>query len=99
MVITNKKAAGKYFAKEELAKLLKAVDLKEQVVFIFAWRGSGQDRMDYTIMKSLPIQVEFEYQPGRTRDLRPHTKVYAINHQVKWKGKPVREAAKPPEPK
>jgi hypothetical protein len=37
-------------------------------------------------------EVEFTYRPGRTRDLRPHTKVYAIEDDVLWNGKSVRAA-------
>ena len=90
VVIADKKTATNYFEKKELAKLLKSVDLKKQVIFVFAWRGSGQDEMSFTLKKSKPPQVEFEYRPGRTRDLRPHSKVYVISNDVLWNGKPVR---------
>ena len=97
VLIANKKAAAKYFAKEDVAKILKMVDFKKQVVFVFAWRGSGQDEMGYALkkyklLKSNAVEVEFTYRPGRTRDLRPHTKVYAIENSVIWKSKPVRSA-------
>ena len=97
VVIANKKAASKYFEKEDVAKRLKGIDFKKQVLFVFAWRGSGQDEMSYNLKKdtsdeSNAGEVEFTYRPGRTRDLRPHTKVYAIEDDVLWNSKMVRPA-------
>ena len=97
LLIANKKAVSKYFEKEDVAKRLKSIDFKKQVLFVFAWRGSGQDEMSYTLKKdtsdeSNAGEVEFTYRPGRTRDLRPHTKVYAIEDGVLWNGKTVRPA-------
>ena len=94
IVITTQKDAAKYFEPNQLGKLLKQVDLSKQVVFIFAWRGSGQDQISYTVQESFPEQVVFKYKPGRTRDLRPHVRVYALRNNVKWKGKPARPAAR-----
>jgi len=90
VVITSRKLAAKYFGKQDLTKLLKSADFKKQVVFVFAWRGSGQDKMTYATTKSLPIQIEFTIHPGRTRDLRPHVQVYLLKNELEWKGKPVR---------
>jgi hypothetical protein len=97
VVIANKKAASKYFEKEDVAKRLKFIDFDKQVLFVFAWRGSGQDEMSYHLKKdasdeSNAAEVEFTFRPGRTRDLRPHTKVYAIEDDVLWNGKSVRHA-------
>ncbi len=76
--------AAKHFSEEELAKLEKQVDFEQQIVLVFAWRGSGQDRLEYAVAESYPEQIFFTLKPGRTRDLRPHIKVYALRSNVKW---------------
>ena len=60
------------------------VDFSQQCLLVFAWRGSGQDKLDYSVAESFPEQVAFAYQPGRTRDLRPHVKVFAVRANVNW---------------
>ena len=67
-----------------LKNLKKKVDFSKQTVLLFAWRGSGQDRIEYTVAESFPEQVHFSYRPGRTRDLRSHAKVYVLRSNVKW---------------
>ena len=79
--------AGKYFGKDELAKLTKEVDFTKQVVLVFAWKGSGGDKLDYTVAESAPEQIRFTYSPGRTRDLRPHVHIYVVRSDVKWSAK------------
>ena len=86
VVLKTEEAAAKYFSKGELAKLKKAANFKKQIVLIFAWKGSGQDKMEFSVAESFPEQVFFSYKPGRTRDLRPHVKVYALRSNVKWSG-------------
>ena len=61
------------------------VDFEKQLVLLFAWRGSGQDQLEYTVAESYPEQVTFRYVPGRTRDLRPHVSIYALRKNVTWK--------------
>ena len=34
--------------------------------------------------ESFPEQITFRIQPGRTRDLRPHVRVFALRGNVKW---------------
>jgi hypothetical protein len=79
--------AAKVFSKEELAKLTKEVDFDRQVVLVFAWRGSGQDRLTFAVAESFPEQVFYTYQRGRTRDLRPHVAVHALRKNVTWKAR------------
>ena len=67
-----------------MATISTAVDFEKQVVLVFAWRGSGQDRFRYAATKDQPAQIKFSYQPGMTRDLRPHVKVYVLKSGVKW---------------
>ena len=84
LVITSAKEAAEHFSKEELDKLGKAVDFTNQVVLVFAWRGSGGDRLSYAVAESYPEQVVFNLKRGLTRDLRPHVYIYALRNNVKW---------------
>ena len=84
IVIRSEADAAPHFGDEALAALRKQVDFAQQIVLVFAWRGSGQDRLDYAVMESYPEQVAFRLKPGRTRDLRPHVHVYALRANVAW---------------
>ena len=84
IVVKSKEEAAKHLGKEATAALVKAVDFKKQVVLVFAWRGSGGDQLNYTVAESFPEQITFSRQFGRTRDLRPHAKVFALRSNVKW---------------
>ncbi len=85
LTLNSKSEASKYFAEPQFKLLLKKVDFQKQTLLVFAWRGSGQDKMTYTIAESFPEQITFKILPGRTRDLRPHQKIYAIRKNVKIK--------------
>jgi len=84
IVLRNKKDLARYFAKDELDKMMAKVDLKKQVVLIFAWRGSGGDRLSYDVLESFPEQIVFKLKPGRTKDLPQHVHVFALQSNVKW---------------
>ena len=84
LVVRSAEEAGKHFTDEGLAALKKQVDFDKQLVLVFAWRGSGQDRLSYVVLESYPEQVRFKYKPGRTRDLRPHVYIYALRSNVRW---------------
>lgn len=84
LVLHSEKDAAEHFSEGELAKLAKQVDFGQQFVLLFAWRGSGQDRLRYAVAESYPEQVFLTYKAGRTRDLRPHVYVYALRSNVKW---------------
>ena len=81
----NKSEAARYFAEPQLKLLLKKVDFQKQTLLVFAWRGSGQDKITSTIAESFPEQITFKILPGRTRDLRSHLKIYALRKNVKIK--------------
>jgi hypothetical protein len=85
LVIKSEKEAAEHFGMDALAALKKQVDFEQQIVLVFAWRGSGQDRLSYDVAESFPEQVFFRYKPGRTKDLRPHTYVFALRSNVKWR--------------
>jgi ADP-heptose:LPS heptosyltransferase len=84
IVLCSAEDAAKHFSEEELTKLKKQVDFEQQIVLVFAWHGSGQDRLKYTYEETYPENLLFTLYPGRTRDLRPHIKVYALRSNVKW---------------
>ena len=84
IVLKSEDDAAKYFGDAELAKLKKAVDFKKQFVLVFAWRGSGQDKLNTAVLESFPEQIVFSIRPGRTRDLRPHVHVFALRANVRW---------------
>lgn len=86
LIIRSEKEAIEHFADAAVATLKKQVDFKQQIVLVFAWRGSGQDRLAYSVAESYPEQVFFTFRPGRTRDLRPHVHVYAVRSNVTWSG-------------
>ena len=85
LVIRSEKEAADHFASDQLDKLKIQVDFEKQFVLLFAWRGSGQDRLSYVVAESYPEQVMFQYTPGRTKDLRPHVYLYALRSQVTWR--------------
>lgn len=87
IVFKSEKDAADYFTADELAKLGKLVDFKSQIVLLFAWQGSGQDKLNYTVAESIPEQITFTCTPGMTRDLRPHTQIYALRADVVWTAK------------
>lgn len=65
-------------------KFAKLVDFDKQVMLIFYWRGSGQDKLTYDVAESYPEQVFFQYKRGFTKDLRPHRYAFVLRKNVKW---------------
>jgi len=85
IVIKSSEDAARHFSKDALKALAKAVDFKKQFVLVFAWRGSGGDELSYNVAESFPEQIFFSMKRGRTRDLRRHSKVYALRSNVRWR--------------
>ena len=83
IVITSDKEAAQHFSKVAIKTIKTTVDFEKQFVLIFAWRGSGGDRLSYSVAESYPEQISFSLKRGRTRDLRPHVKVYALRSNVR----------------
>ncbi len=84
-VLKSAKDAAEHFEADSLADLLRQVDFERQFVLLFAWRGSGQDRLEVEVAESYPEQITFIHQPGRTRDLRQHARAYALRSNVTWR--------------
>ncbi len=91
LVIQSAAEAATYFDAKNLAALKNKVDFSKQEVLLFAWRGSGQDRIKFVVLESFPEQIHFSSQRGRTKDLRQHLKVFIVRSNVKCSidGKPV----------
>jgi hypothetical protein len=84
IVIKSQDDAAKHFGKDALETIAKKVDFKKQIVLVFAWRGSGGDKLQYRILESFPEQIPFSLRPGVTDDLRSHTRVFALRSNVRW---------------
>jgi hypothetical protein len=84
LVLKSLEKAARYLPEADVEKLKKEVDFTQEVVLLFAWEGSGQDRLTHEMAESQPEQVAFTREPGRTRDLRPHVHAYVVSAKVKW---------------
>jgi len=85
LVIKDRETAAKHFKTQNLKTLTDKVKFAQQVVLVFAWRGSGQDRLQFDVLESYPEQIHFKLKRGRTRDLRPHVEVFALRSNVRWR--------------
>jgi hypothetical protein len=86
--VTSEKELEKAIPDEDTRKrVAKLVDFKEQVLLVFAWEGSGGDKLEYVILESFPEQIRFSLKPGATDDLRKHVKLFALRNNVKWSAK------------
>jgi len=85
-VIKDEKELKETFPDEALRKEIAAdIDFSKQQLLYFAWAGSGRDRLTAKVVgEGEPHSVEFHYQRGLTRDLRPHAHLFAIGRDVKW---------------
>jgi hypothetical protein len=83
-VLRSVEDAAKFFDAEALASLKKKVDFKKQFVLLFAWKGSGGDRLNFAIAESFPEQIFFSRKPGATDDFRSHVHVFALRSNVRW---------------
>ena len=66
IMIKSQDDAAKHFGKAGLDAIAKEVDFKKQIVLVFAWQGSGGDKLDYAILESFPEQIPFSLKPGRS---------------------------------
>ena len=83
-MIRTVEEAGRYFSEDARAELVRHVDFEKQILLVFTWRGSGQDKLEYAVAKSFPEQITFTIKPGQTRDLRPHLHMFVLRSNVKW---------------
>ncbi|MFO0912086.1 MAG: hypothetical protein U0795_03970 [Pirellulales bacterium] len=90
-VVKSEQDAAALFTDASVDQLKQKVDFAHQMVLVFAWQGSGKDELEVAVSESLPNdvvrrrdQVVFSFEPGRTRDLRPHTYVFAVKSDAAW---------------
>jgi hypothetical protein len=84
LVLQSEKDTAKYFGDKALKSLKKQVDFEKRKVLVFAWRGSGGDRLSFEVAKSRFEPVTFRILPGRTRDLGQHLRVFSLRAKGKW---------------
>ncbi|MBI3821324.1 MAG: hypothetical protein HY289_01445 [Planctomycetes bacterium] len=90
VVIRTEEDAAKHFGKAP-----EGVDFKKQIVLLFAWRGSGGDKLEYSVLESFPEQIPFSLKPGATDDLKEHVHVFALRSNVRWSIKGAKAAVEP----
>lgn len=62
---------------ERIRELLTSrIDFDKEHLFIFAWSGSGRDRLEMESTGEEAMTLTFKYSAGRTRDLRQHVKLF-----------------------
>ena len=85
VVVRSKAELEKAIGNKEVREaILKAVKLDQEYLVVFAWGGSGGDRLAFEVVKGAKgAEVVFKRRPGLTDDLRAHRKVYAIPRTMK----------------
>jgi hypothetical protein len=85
IVIKSQEEAAKHFGKDAREWIAMKVDFNKQIVLVFAWKGSGGDKLEYKFSGPLfPVQIPFSLRPGKTDDLRSHSHVFALLSNVAW---------------
>jgi hypothetical protein len=86
-VIANEEQLAKAIKDEPaVAAIKKQVDFKTEKLLYFAWSGSGQDKLTFTTAEGKKgPEVTFTYSPGKTRDVRPHKKLFALPKEATFK--------------
>jgi hypothetical protein len=64
-------------------EISKQVNFKKEYLLLFRWAGSGGDRVTFTTDKN--GDVTFAFKRGLTRDLRMHSKLFAVPKDNKYK--------------
>jgi hypothetical protein len=68
------------------ARIKEQVDFSRQLLLVFRWAGSGQDRIEpRQEKKGDKVTVVFDYTPGLTRDLRQHLQLFAVRKNVDYR--------------
>ena len=76
IVIGSMEDAAKYLTRASMEKI--EVDFNTHQLVVFAWQGSGQDRLNGHLSRAEGAAAQFYYHPGRTEDLRTHSTVYTM---------------------
>ena len=70
-----------------LKKVMEGVDFKTHILLVFAWQGSGGDKLTAALTDDTPQEVRFTLKPGVTDDLRSHVQLFAVKKEVRWTAK------------
>ena len=84
IVLGSLEDALKHLTRASMERIAGSVDFDKQQVVIFAWQGSGQDRLSGHVAPGKVAEARLHYSPGRTEDLRTHTSIYAMPKGIKW---------------
>lgn len=72
-------AKSPLFAKADAEKVKKEVNFEKEKLVVFAWSGSGQDRVAGTLVTAdKKATATFVFTPGATLDLRSHAKLFVL---------------------
>ena len=80
-VIRSEKDALQHLTADSAAKLSGQVDFAKQTVILFAWKGSGQDRLKVATANQHTV---FSLEAGRTEDLREQARAYRLDKSARW---------------
>ena len=76
IVLNSMEDALKHLTRASMEKI--NVDFDKQQLVIFAWQGSGQDRLHGFLHGGKGAVANFNYNEGMTEDLRTHSVVYSM---------------------
>src|SRR5262249_22787773 len=88
---TGPKNPTKIASVEELKRILPDRDLLNETNFaaeyllLFAWQGSGEDKLSYRLERGNEPAVVFTFVGGATKDLKTHVRLYAIPKNASWR--------------
>jgi hypothetical protein len=84
--ITNADELAKAIPDKEWQDCIaKQVDFTREYLLLFAWAGSGQDKLSFKVGgRGIVPAVEFLYTMGRTDDLRSHFHLFAVKGRLTW---------------
>lgn len=78
ILLKSMEDALKHLTRDSMEKITDAVDFETQQLAIFAWQGSGQDRLTGMLAAGDGAATRFHYTPGMTKDLKRHSAVYVM---------------------
>jgi hypothetical protein len=73
-------------------RIANQVDFAKEYLLLFAWAGSGQDKLTFQAWQAIVPGVEFVYTEGRTDDLRSHFRLFAVAKNLIWQVRRVGES-------
>ena len=76
--------ALKHLSRASVESIAEKIDFEKEQMLIFAWQGSGRDRLYGRTTSGKEATTQFSYTPGKTRDLKTHVMVYSLPKDMKW---------------